>query len=365
VTAAGHGLSDGAFIKIIGVGGNLAANGLFQVDRVDDNTLRLRSSDGTESGTFSGNGYGYTGFIDVHRGVNLIQYRDTHMAATPDTVDVSLVFGDGLVPIDDPDKVTNAFVQWDYYRVLLPPVPDWIENERHNVMVNAIAALPRGSTGDQANAALGTALTDWNNEINTGTGLPYGPTRADAVLGGSDIAPTAGAVTESEYKNWVKGVVRQVAHDHLDAQTPAQVPPRIMKTIRWPKYFDDIWTGSGTSGVGTAGFCRGSAQSFFATVGGNPDTFEHEMGHSLFLCHFCTGSDTNTCWKHHDHGYPSCIMGYYDQPNGTTYDVDTTTNPAVQLNTGTRDRFCAKCLLKVRGWKEDVLPCNWSHPEIF
>src|SRR5205085_11570838 len=110
------------------------------------------------------------------------------------------------------------------------------------------------------------------------------------------------------------------------------------------------------------GTCMGNRQAFFASVGGNADTFEHEMGHSLNLCHFITsGAGTGNCWKHHDHGYRHCKMGYNNKGPYTVPGVA----PAIALSTGSRDQFCAKCLLKVAGWKEDVLPCKWDHPEVF
>lgn len=61
ITSAGHGLQTGARVTITGVGGNTAANGTFNVTRVDANTFSLDGSTGngnfTTGGTWNLSGY--------------------------------------------------------------------------------------------------------------------------------------------------------------------------------------------------------------------------------------------------------------------------------------------------------------------
>ncbi|MBM4441714.1 MAG: hypothetical protein FJ027_14970, partial [Candidatus Rokubacteria bacterium] len=37
----------------------------------------------------------------------------------------------------------------------------------------------------------------------------------------------------------------------------------------------------------------------------------------------------------------------------------------IAIATNPRAWMCPKCLLKVRGWDEVKLPCNWDHPDVF
>lgn len=256
------------------------------------------------------------------------------------------------------DQITEYFVTWPYLLMNVPPNTNmtW-----PNAVSNAVIA---------AYNADGTACTpDWvrqDVEAAIAGKSPLDPDDPlDPYFGGTAL--TASAVTPDQFKNWVKGVVRQFAHALMDEITPQINPPDSMQVIRWQEYYPDIWC-DGSAGaceaVGTAGFCRGSGQALFFTVGGNPDTYEHEMTHSLHLVHFSTGSKTNSGWKHHDHGYQSCKQGYYNQ----AYTVPLPTGavgPAININTGARNLYCGKCALKLRGWNEELLPCNWSHPDVF
>lgn len=286
---------------------------------------------------------------EPHRDVNLATYRATHNGQAG-------TFGAGHVNLANNAAVTSEIVPWDHYRVRLPP---GIPANRRNAVSNAIAGLAAGTAPSAAAAAAQAAIT----ALAAGAADP-------ALAGGAAAIPLPAAGTSSAaYHAWVKRIVRAAADAQLDALTPQVNPPRSMSTLRWPNMYHRIWHvgtpgAMNTQSIGTAGYCRGNGQSFFATVGGNPDTFEHEMGHSVHICHFSTGSTANSCWKHHDHGYPQCIMGYYNQayavplPGGAT-------GPAININTGARNLFCAKCLLKMRGWNEEVLPCNWTHPDVY
>ena len=64
-------------------------------------------------------------------------------------------------------------------------------------------------------------------------------------------------------------------------------------------------------------------------------------------------------------------MGYGMAGVNWTYDVPGTANkagivPALQLRHNLdRTCLCAKCLLKLRGWNEETLPCSWDEPRVF
>jgi hypothetical protein len=286
---------------------------------------------------------------DPHVNVVLATYRATHNAQAG-------VFGAGYINLTGNGIITNDVVPWDHYRQQLPP---GIPANRVNAVSNAIAALPLGTTPTAAAAAAQGAIAA------LAPGAPDPPLNVGVA---AIPRPPAGTSANAYFAN-VKQTVRAVTNAQLDALTPQVAPPRSMSTLRWPNMYPDIWT-NGTPGAaqtrpnGTAGFARGNGQSFFATVGGNVDTFEHEMGHTLHLCHFSTGSVGNSCWKHHDHGYPQCKMGYYNAAYNVPLPAGAT-GPAIAINTGGRALFCAKCLLKMRGWNEEILPCNWTHPDVF
>ncbi len=261
--------------------------------------------------------------------------------------------------------VNDYFVRWDHYRSRLPP---GIPNNRRNIVSNAIATVPHGGTANAAMVAAQAAITG-------AAGL------ADAALdpGVTAITQSPAGWNRRHYKSFVKGRVKTIAYTVMDDANfiPQENPPRSMKVLRWQRFYKNIWDrgapgAMGTVGVGTAGFCRGNSQIFSTTVSGNPDTFEHEMGHSFHLVHFCTSSARNSCWKHHDHQYPQCKLGYINQPRDsvtgapTNYTVSgVTVGPAINLNTGIRIDFCAKCLLEMRGWNDEILSCNWDHPGVF
>jgi len=285
---------------------------------------------------------------DPHLDVNLGTYRATHNGQ-------AAVFGTGHVALANNAAVTNEIVRWDHYRVRLPP---GIAANRRNAVSNAIAAVAVGAAPAAAMAAARAAIA------------ALAPGAADPALnvGVAAIPLSAAGTAPAAYHAWVMRTVRSVTHSHLDALTPQVASPRSMSALRWPNMFLPIWNNGGgamsTAPVSVAGFCRGNGQSYFSTTGGNPDTFEHEMGHSVLLCHFSTGSPGNSGWKHHDHGHQSCKMGYYNAAYAVPLPA-AATGPAININTGMRNLFCAKCLLKMRGWNDEVLPCNWTHPDVF
>lgn len=212
-------------------------------------------------------------------------------------------------------------------------------------------------------------ITNWDG------GDPLAEARDDCGLGGAESVPD-GNCTVDQYKNWVLGECMDMANAFMDLLIPQEAPATTMRVLRWPNiYFTEDWPVwvNGTRGsmnsnsLGVAGYCRGSGQAFFFTTIGNPDTFEHEMGHSQHLAHFASGGETNFCWKHHSHTYPACLMGY-NSGNFTVPLPAAATGSAIQIDTdgaGNRQWLCAKCHLKIRGWNDIKVPCNWEHPDVF
>jgi hypothetical protein len=300
---------------------------------------------------------------EPHQNLNLATYRATHNAQN---AALALV---GFPALASNAVITNEFVQYDAYRDFLPP---GTPNNRVNVVSNAIALLPPGTPGQAAMAAARAAITARNNAVNPVTHAAFGAAGADAPLAVGVAAIPISPQTANAYNDTVKGTVRAAANAHLDALTPQTAPPRSMNTVRWPNYYATIWfNGAGAMQAGTTGivgFARGSGQSFFAALGGNADTFEHEMGHSLHLRHFVANGASGSFWKHHDTAYASCKMGYNNAPApGAFFTVPLPVGAVgvpINLNTGARSLFCARCLLKMRGWNEIVLPCTWTHPDV-
>jgi hypothetical protein len=296
---------------------------------------------------------------EPHQNINFKQYRkffnDKYAAHK------HAAHKGGFYKIPDDAHITNECVRWDHYRETLPPE---IPADRQNVATRAIEQLAAGSTSIDAAHEVLRAIHDY--ETAEGAGADDMDS-ADLVGPAIPISPDA----PKEYLAWVKKKVKDLANEYMDGLIPRIPAPDCMRVLRWPNmYFLDIYSNGDPTvanpmlRLGTAGYCRGSGQAFFFTVGGNPDTFEHEMGHSVFLIHFAAGEITNFGWKHHDHNYPHCLMGYYDAE--FTVPLPTPKVGAdIVINTGDRVWLCPKCLLKVRGWDEVKLPCNWTHPDVF
>jgi hypothetical protein len=267
---------------------------------------------------------------------------------------------DGFYNIPNAAAVNEKFVRWDHYRKRLPPnVP---ANRRKVVSRDIHNNVARGSLPSAASTSADAAITAWETAHGAAAGDIAGP------IAPAPVVAISGA-TPDEYRTWVKGECKKIANDYMDVLIPKQPNPRSQKMLRWPELYEDVWDDGThgamtTTGLTLAGYCRGDGQAFFFSVGGNADTFEHEMGHSLHLAHFAAGTSNNFCWKHHDHATPSCLMGYHNK----SFDVPliaAAVGAAVNIATGARGAPCSKCLLKLRGWNEDPLPCNWAHPDVF
>lgn len=310
---------------------------------------------------------------DPHEDIRDADYAAAHNEAS------GKFAGAGAVTIAA--NITDQFVQFDYYREQLPPGTPATDTA---AIIAAIRAEPAG--------------TDPVAVMNA----------AAAGLGGATAVDESIPVyqgTVNQYRSWFNGVVRSMANHLIDALLGKLSPPRRMNVLRWRHmYHVRKWQdgtpapGGGyafatnTTSVHTTGFCRGDGQSFFRTDADENGTFIHEMGHALHLVHFAAG---NFAWKHHDLRYEDCLMsydythGYIPRPagavgTGLTADTGwpdampgtipdgspTPSNhvsgaPTIEIHTTTPTRFCAKCMLKLRGWNEVLLPCAFAHPDLF
>jgi hypothetical protein len=289
---------------------------------------------------------------EAHQNVNLNTYRSFFNAYPANQ---------GFYNLADSAAVRDEFVPWDYYRMELPP---GIPANRQGVASHFVNALAKGTDPIDVALAVDGGIASFD--------ATYGVGAADPTATGSGPIAMIPLSTKSadEYHAWVKAVCMFLADSFMDQLIPQDLAPASMRVLRWPKLFwDSVWY-DGTpaapqaKSLGIAGYCRGNGQAFFFSVGGNPDTFEHEMGHSLHLAHFAAGTVTNFAWKQHDHAYANCLMGY----NMGAYSVPlpaAAVGAAIPIATNPRLYLCPKCLMKIRGWKEDVLPCNWEHPDVF
>ena len=252
--------------------------------------------------------------------------------------------------------------------------------------------------------------------------------RDAALTVGAVNIPVYAAGNADHYGRWAKGEGTKIANAQLAAltpPTPSSAQPKTMPVIRWTEYFQhSIWIDGKTNRVGlpnfrtssliTLGFCSPRGWSMFEAY---PDdatvsTFTHEMGHGCHLSHFVVdGNDFN--WKQHHLLSGDCLMSYghtsayLPRPGGA---VGPTTGVGATADKGWPDKVlpakpgtpppnppyrpenylsmdtsvmvnaptiayiapttvsakpCAKCILKLRGWNEEKLPCAWNHPDLY
>jgi hypothetical protein len=293
---------------------------------------------------------------ESHQNINLDTYRTyfNNKAAPPQP---------GFYNIPNAGAITNKFVRWDHYREELPR---GIPPDRAKVAARALhQQVAKGADPADARTAVLAEIASYNSS--------WGNSAGDAwVMQGAPPVPVS-TRSPAAYKAWAYTKIKSLANEFMDSLIAQLNPPAVMRVMRWPDiYYADIWTDGDPATadnaafirLGVAGYCRGSGQAFFFSESGNDDTFEHEMGHSLLLAHFAAGSKTNFAWKHHDHGYPNCLMGY----NVGNFPVAlraAKVGANITIGTDPRNWMCPKCLLKVRGWDEIKLPCNWTHPDVF
>ncbi len=344
----------------------------------------------------------------IHRNVNLAAYITAHNGATRKWK--------GHVPMANNADITNSSVVWDHYRWYLPP---GLPANRAKLIANTIAAQPVGTLSHDVGTAVRLAIIAHgaaaDPALNAGLKKikPYPVNDPDDYSGWF-----VGKWREARYKV-IDGLTPPITD--TDAQRVVRWPI-LHEDSAWKGYAAGNvlrWHGSTLNG-----FCRGDGQSMFRTAdmpaGGvraaaATETFPHEMGHSMNLVHFVAG---NFAWKHHDVHSADCLMSYaycagiiqenltygiargpggkgpvgpnaggggtvetgwpHQVPNpipASTEGADSVNNTDAgndciyfqSLNAlgGNRNGPCAKCLLKVRGWKDDVLPFAWPHPDLF
>ena len=229
------------------------------------------------------------------------------------------------------------------------------------------------------------------------------------------------------YTSWFDGKWDEVMGKILDAVIPKVKDNDFVNVLRWPTLHEhDAWNDwdvpnacADFNGIMTLGFSSGDAQSMFRTAdlsvttaraAVDENTFPHEMGHALNLVHFVA---ENFGWKHHDVNHPDCLMSYTyttgfirrndanavakgpagtgavsagataedgfphvvpaDNPPGSPFpspaagaDAGNSGENCIQYGPGLNPvTLCAKCVLKLRGWNDELLPFAWRHPDLF
>lgn len=337
----------------------------------------------------------------IHRHVNLANYRTGHNGATSSWK--------GHVNLTANGDTKNYVPVWDAYRWAFPPglpVGPAPNPDLATLITNTIAGLPAGTSTHDAGVAVDNAIQ------NRGLGGADDP----ALNAGVSWIPDFASNDPDVYFNNLDSRWDKIMHAVLDELTPRDREPEKVNVVRWPLLHERLaWQGYDATGPnaifagtgGTLGFSRGDAQSMFATASldaagartpiTNDNTFTHEMGHTMNLVHFRAG---NFGWKHHDVNWPQCIMSY-DFCGGVIL-REQIANPVAAGATqedgwpdvvpaGALDDYegcdaggadggkqcihfppipegnecCAKCLLKVRGWKDDLLPFAWGHADLF
>jgi hypothetical protein len=322
----------------------------------------------------------------VHENIDLKKYRKAHNLHSNGQP--------GKVPLDSNKKVTNNFVQYDYYREKLPPN---FPANRRKLATNIIAAQPKGTDSPTVGAAILAAI---GTHVGPGdAALDAGLTRISVYGGTSDQYFFAA------FGRWKDTIAYQI----VDTLTPRDAQPRKMNAVRWENlhetpFWNDFAGGAvNTTGMSWEGECMGDGNSLFRAGTPSATLFAHEMGHSTHLAHFV---GMNFCWKHHDLATPGCLMSYtftrgFIFPSGGQVGPETAgpyVDPAEPWplahggtdvehgwphwgpnpNNGDAIEFCirygasialgglcAKCLLKLCGWDEEKLPVGWLHPDLF
>ncbi len=332
-----------------------------------------------------------TGDAPVHSVANLKKYRKAHN-----------LFSNGMagkVPLRSNADVKNELAQYDYYREQLPP---GIPANRVNVASNEVENHPPGTLSATVGAGVLNAL-----------GAHVGP--ADAALNAGVAALPIYGGTADDYYDLADGIATDLAIAVMDALIPRDTEPRKVSILRWHSLSDNrLWKKVKDANLATRsikvnttvwqGMYMGDGQTLLYASTVAPSLFSHEMGHSAHLAHF-VAEDVN--WKHHHLGSPDCLMSYNytkgniwrpgaavgpENPAGTAMPAtpyplvfgvsnveegwphrgrfpNPPANPwtgCIQYGPGIAPgQFCAKCLLKLRGWDEEKLPVSWTHPDLF
>jgi hypothetical protein len=340
---------------------------------------------------------------EVHKDINLATYRAQYTA----------VAFPGQIPMPNNAAIRMDFIPIDAYRLQLPA---GFPANRVNAASNVIAGLGAGTTSAAAMAAVQARMT----------AIGAGPDDALGV-GVAAIPQSPAAWTSVDYFWWVTGQLGPPKTRILNALITQIAQPKGVKVVRWPFLHENgLWDDGAnmiSSTMTLQGEYLGNSQSDFITGIPFPTLFQHEMGHSAHLVHFVGG---NCGWKHHNILQPSCMMSYswpvafvvmlpprvgptvpgtapdLGWPNqvpttaaanalrgaGHPYNIDPAFDPRPAANSGgaagaaaavgtpcirldaiaphpAPGNPCAKCVLKLRGWQELVLPVAWNHPDLF
>lgn len=354
---------------------------------------------------------------DVHKDINLDTYRAQYMAAAfPGRVPLPVAAGAA-----NNGTIRNDFVPIDAYRIQLPA---GFPANRVNAASNVIAGLAAGTSSATAMArvrarliAKGAAAAD---DVLAGgvAAIPLSPAAWTPI----DYFWWVVGLLDPPKARILKALIPPTG-----AVVPFLAQPKVVKVVRWPfQHENGLWddgANMAASGMTLEGEYIGDSQSDFITGMLDANLFQHEMGHSVHLVHFVGG---NFGWKHHNILQPNCMMSYsfpigfivpsagsvgptvaatspdLGWPNRVptlaaatalktggnpynilpTFDPDPANNPggaaaaAAVVNTPCirldaiapnppPSNPCAKCILKLRGWQELVLPVAWNHPDIF
>ncbi len=347
---------------------------------------------------------------EVHKNVNLDTYRAQYMAATfPGQVPMSAAPGNG-----NNGAIRNDLVPIDAYRIQYPP---GFPTNRQKIIAKFIHTLPAGTPSSSVRAQVQTKLAAI--PATTGDDWFFG-------WGVPSIALSPASWGPLDYFWWVVGLLSPPKQRILDAITPQSTQPKEVKVVRWPfQHEQNLWDDGAnmtSTGMTLQGEYIGNSQSDFITGMLDRNLFQHEMGHSAHLVHFVGG---NFGWKHHNILQTNCMMsynwpiGFVPAPAGAVgptgagtardkgwphripplatlqalkagghpYNIDPAADPDPGKNPGgavaaaasvnapciRMDAFppnppadpCAKCILKLRGWQELVLPVAWNHPDLY
>jgi hypothetical protein len=231
----------------------------------------------------------------------------------------------------------------------------------------------KGDNWTDVAAAIQNQINQWNAN-NGGAG------GADHVYGGTIIPASPVGDSDGDYVFFCLSVWNPIAQPIVDHFTPKEANPKAVNLIRW-KYLHDQ-----SFGVTWEGQSMGDTQALIHSGRASTTLYSHEMGHAMHLIHFLGG---NFGWKHHDLNFPQCMMSYSHmthriaKPGGAVgangaslenggwpHQIGTTGNysinfPTLRSQNIALDKPCARCMLKLQGWNEEVLPAAWSHPDLF
>jgi hypothetical protein len=398
ITAAGHGFATGETVVVSRVIGNTAANGSFTITRIDDNTFSLNGSAGNGAYSFGGRATIANILITDATNENPVRittaaahglhdrervtiagvagntaangtYTVTKVSDTAFTLDgvkgnAAYTSGGTAITLDFHHRnITDWLVQFDCYRKKLPPP---IPANRKSVASWFISRYcAPGDRWENVKAGVEGQIATWNSTNTTDAGFAPVIPAANSTWNPSDY------VMKYLLDEWTK-----VAEPIMTYFTPKNANPKSVSVIRWPFLHDQSF------GIIWEGQSFGHGQSLIHSRRESTTLYSHEMGHSMHLVHFLGG---NFGWKHHDLNFPQCMMSYshishsINKPvGGVGVDGDSVADGGwpdagpqriffEKLRTLgiALDKPCARCMLKLQGWNEEVLPAAWTHPDLF